>query len=188
MSSFNLLTLLVGFPETKYKREVASTAAPLATSSSSNSEKHQETGLESPKEDIQVATTPKTAEEQDAGMVGRGRPARGQFALWHAPDASWKSHILHDLLTPFRIAIYPIILWTSFVVGGTININLFFVLTEDTVLSEEPYHWEPSSVGYANFASYVFSLLSFHQVRFMRENTRQVVHSETLLRTRVHLA
>lgn len=156
MSSFNLITLLFGFPETKYKRKVSSevnaTSTPEITTKPSEA---SDLPSATAKESTFISTTLETAADPSS-IVGRGRPAKSQFALWHAPDASWKSHILHDLLTPFRIAIYPIILWTAFVVGGTININLFFVLTESEVLSNPPYNWPPSSVGFANFASYVF--------------------------------
>lgn len=155
MSSFNLVTLLLGFPETKYKRKVAR-ANPQSTQFAPAIQTEKGDEQASSDKRVHVSATP---EMEPTSYVGRGRPSKSQFALWHSLDSSWKSHIFHDLLTPFRISLYPIILWTAFVVGGTININLFFVLTESEVLAAPPYNWTPSSVGFANFASTIGGIL-----------------------------
>jgi hypothetical protein len=100
-------------------------------------------------------TTPSLPAFPETSLVGTGRPSKQQFEFWQRPHPRWRSFILRDLLAPFRIFYYPIILWTAVACAGSININLFYALTESEVLAAPPYNLSTASVGYTNFAFFV---------------------------------
>ncbi|PWY90389.1 MFS general substrate transporter [Aspergillus sclerotioniger CBS 115572] len=87
-----------------------------------------------------------------------GRPSRPQFHLYHTPDPNWKSLLLRAILTPIRITLYPLILWTALTASGPGNIVLLYNLTESSVLASPPYNFTASQVGYSNF-SFVIGVL-----------------------------
>ena len=146
--------LLLAFPETKYKRGLKDQ---IALSSGANEDQSDKGDKDAGKdgEVLQAQeTTPSSPTSPASSLVGQGRPAKRQWALWQRPDSRWKSYVLRDVFTPFRVFFYPIILWTGFLAGGSININLFYALTESQVLSKPPYSFSTAAVGYSNFASF----------------------------------
>jgi hypothetical protein len=100
----------------------------------------------------EVQSQESTPTSPASSLVGKGRPSKQQYRLWQKPDPRWKSFLLRDVVTPFRIFFYPIIFWMGITVAGSVNINLFYVLTESEVFSAPPYNWSTSAVGYSNFA------------------------------------
>ncbi|KAJ5553745.1 Major facilitator superfamily domain general substrate transporter [Penicillium frequentans] len=149
LTCFNFLTLLTCFPETRFHRDVASESlGPFANPYGPDSKKESDPEVGSEQlENIESVTT-----------VGTGRPSKSQFKLWKAPETEWKAYLLRDILSPFRLFLFPIILWAALNVAGPANILLFWNLTESSVLSAPPYNFSPSSVGYANFAFVVGGL------------------------------
>lgn len=129
--------------------------------SASGDRKELEGGKPSPNTIDELGTTPTSspAASSEISLVGTGRPSKQQFKLWQKPDPRWKSFILRDLLTPLRVFYYPIILWTAVTCAGSININLFYALTESEVLAAPPYNLSTASVGYTNFAFFVGGII-----------------------------
>ena len=146
LAAFNVITLAVAFPETKYRRQRA------VSHGSSDDNKAMELNKTT------ASDTP--AEEQiTASMVGRGGPSKTQFRPVQVPDSRWKSFLVRDILSPVRAFFYPIIFWAGLNVAGPANLLLFWNLTESAVLSGPPYNWSPSAVGYSNFAFVVGGLI-----------------------------
>lgn len=146
LSGFNLLTLLFFFPETKYSRSTGSIQ--VAASPSLASDPHENDKRSSGS----VGETKESANNASAvSLVGQGRPSKKQYALWQKPDPRWKSYVLRDTLTPFRIFLYPLVLWAAVTLGGNVNINLFYALNESLVLAAPPYYFSTAAVGYSNF-------------------------------------
>lgn len=147
LSGFNLVTLFFFFPETKYKRSSQWTEdTPQGAASATVKENNEKTNSNE-----EGQSTPSTPTSPASSLVGKGRPSKQQYVLWQKPDARWKSFLLRDVFTPVRILFYPIIFWTGITVAGSVNINLFYVLTESEVLSAPPYNFSTSAVGYSNF-------------------------------------
>ncbi|KAE8382374.1 major facilitator superfamily domain-containing protein [Aspergillus bertholletiae] len=138
MTVFNLMILLVGFPETKFNR-------PARPSEQLPAEKHQ-TEDDCKPELNQIETVDSTP------AIGSGRPSIAQFKVWQMPDPRWKSFILRDIFAPIHVFLFPIILWAGLNVAGPANILLYWNLTESPVLGAPPYNFSPSAVGYSNFA------------------------------------
>ncbi|KAJ5585661.1 hypothetical protein N7450_005448 [Penicillium hetheringtonii] len=150
LTCFNFISLVICFPETRFSRDAMSKASdPNTYTQSTQSMKQGNQEAESEQlENIERAITP-----------GTGRPSRSQFALWQIPETNWKAFLLRDILSPFRLFSFPIIVWAALNVAGPANILLFWNLTESSVLSAPPYNFSPSSVGYANFAFVVGGLV-----------------------------
>jgi hypothetical protein len=158
LSAFTLILLVFLFPETKYHRS-------QSADSTSNID-----GEESAQGRADIETKAGIAElEQEAGrvptlsrdfsLVGTGRPAKSNFGFVQRPDHRWRTLLLRDIISPFRVFFYPIIFWAGLMVAGPANLLLFWNLTESSVLGGSPYNFSTSGVGYANFAFVVGGLL-----------------------------
>ncbi|OQD86277.1 hypothetical protein PENANT_c008G01341 [Penicillium antarcticum] len=147
LTCFNFITLLCCFPETRFRRDTQPETSRLECEAlaAHNTSKVETEQLESI--------------EQRSNIVGAGRPSRSQFKLWQAPEPAWKSFLLRDIISPFRLFLFPIILWAALNVAGPANVLLFWNLTESAILSAPPYNFSPSSVGYSNFAFVVGGLV-----------------------------
>lgn len=84
--------------------------------------------------------------------VGRGAPSRKSFAIVRRPDRRWKQFLIRDIVTPIRAFLYPIIFWAGLVVASSANTLLLWNMTESLVLSNPPYNFTPTQVGFANFS------------------------------------
>ncbi|KAJ5757371.1 uncharacterized protein N7511_006065 [Penicillium nucicola] len=147
LTCFNFVTLLCCFPETRFHRDTQPNNSRLES------------------EDLathaiaKVETEQLESIEQRSNVLGTGRPSKSQFKLWQAPEPAWKSFLLRDIISPFRLFLFPIIFWAGLNVAGPANILLFWNLTESGILSAPPYNFSPSSVGYSNFAFVVGGLI-----------------------------
>ncbi|BCS14720.1 hypothetical protein ALUC_61276S [Aspergillus luchuensis] len=148
MTCFNIVTILLFCPETKYHRDPAS-KPPRHTAHIS---------LKPDTEGSPTDTSP-TVDSKEIYSTqplppkpGTGSPCSAQYKLWQPPDPQWKAFILRDTLTPFRICLYPIIFWAAMAISGVANFVLFWNLTESSVLGAPPYNFNASQVGYSNFA------------------------------------
>ncbi|GJP88510.1 MFS transporter [Aspergillus niger] len=148
MTCFNFITILLCSPETKYHRDHAPN--PLRhTPHASLTPK----AMESPTDISPTVDSKETYSTQPLPpKPGTGSPSSAQFKIWRIPDMRWKAFLLRDLLTPFRICLYPIIFWAAVTVSGVANFVLFWNLTESSVLGAPPYNFNASNVGYSNFA------------------------------------
>jgi hypothetical protein len=151
LTCFNFITLVICFPKTRFRR--SKTAGELHLSAT------QSSGEEIKHSNHEVASEQLENIERSTAIVGAGRPSKSQFHLWKAPEREWKAFLIRDITSPFRLFLFPIILWAALNVAGPANLLLFWNLTESSVLSAPPYNVSPSSVGYANFAFVVGGLI-----------------------------
>lgn len=135
MLGFLTVLALFWMPETKWNR-----APGLAT---------QEELIGQSIEDAHYGT--READMPTGSRVGKGRPARWQFMLIPKFSGSKKS-LVHDLVTPWVLFLFPIMEWSSFVVSWSSSCFLSILLTQSMVFSEAPYHWSVAQVGFTNFA------------------------------------
>jgi MFS family permease len=156
LSGVSIILVAVAFPETKYHRShnSASSSQSSLRGKSVVSDAPSDTQLE--KQPTQTRDTELAA--LDTTAHPKGRPSRGQFAPFRAPDTRWKAFIVRDTLTPIKCFFNPIILWSGLMVAGPADLLLFFNLTESPVLAAPPYLFNPAQVGYTNFAFAVGAL------------------------------
>ena len=71
------------------------------------------------------------------------------------PDPRWKSFLIHDIFSPFRVCLFPIVFWAGLNLAGPANLLLFWNLTESVILGAPPYDFNAKYVGYSNFAFFI---------------------------------
>lgn len=141
-----MVLIVVLFPETKYRREFneASTMGTVVLEDTSKpSVQHVDTSEQS----TVVAPT------------GGGRPSMRQYLPIQRSDNRWKAFLIRDFFSPFRIVVYPIILWAALCLTGPADLTLYYNLTESAILSASPYNMHPIDVGYTNFAFAIGSVV-----------------------------
>lgn len=170
---FNTVNLLVGFPETRFRREklIAAEngarekhAAGLHHDGTHTPEKGERDHLEHSAGDhhiIEHANAPGDVEAQppaSGSVQGQGRPSKQQWKLWQPIDPNWRKTLVKDVLSPWLKFFNPIILWAGCTTYGAANVLLFFNLTQQ-LLAAPPWNFSPSAMGYANFAFVVGGLI-----------------------------
>ena len=167
------------FPETKYRRPAGLTVtAPVArdqsnekpmvtlsghlTSSSSKATevsrkveatKDQNIDRLNEKDLSSLDSDPEILLNSTERVAGHGRPSLSQrWALFPKPDVIAVKFIFRDLITPIKIALFPIILWASLAFGFAANTTLDLNITQSQVFAGPPYNFPPSSVGLVNLA------------------------------------
>ena len=141
LALFVTILLIFTFPETKYHRKNGSTNNTALTKTNSNV---QEKSVDS-----------EANSENGDAPVGRGKPGKKQFSPVSKPERNWLSFVVRDLTTPFIVFFNPIIFWAGLMVAGPADLLLLFNLTESLLFSSPAYGWNPSQVGYSNFAFFI---------------------------------
>jgi hypothetical protein len=98
-------------------------------------------------------------EPQQGTRVGQGKPARSNFKLAQSPDPRWKMYLVRDLITPLRVAYFPIILWAGLCLTTGAALTLVWNLLQSFVFGAPPYNMSPEQVGYLNFGMAVGLIL-----------------------------
>jgi len=140
-----LVSQVLLLPETCYDRSkpVAETAT---VSSAENGTEKKNNSLE--EQEVVV----RTADHVDE-YLGKGIPVRKQFFEFHILS-SWNECLL-SLYIPFKLFLFPIVEWSSFVFSWSANCFLMINLTQFQVLAAPPYNFSASAVGYTNLAPLV---------------------------------
>jgi MFS family permease len=144
-SIFNLISLLVLFPETKFHRNTGNTSDPQA-----------QVG------DVEQQSSESSEEKPFAALAaqqGQGKPSRSQWKLVQRPLPGLLSSLAADFVTPIYILIFPIVVWAVLVVTFAASSVLVVNLTESGIFGAPPYNFTPGNVGFVNFAMIVGGLL-----------------------------
>ncbi|KAH6867164.1 major facilitator superfamily domain-containing protein [Thelonectria olida] len=83
--------------------------------------------------------------------LGKGTPSKQQWSLFQR-NASPLRTIWFDLWTPWKLLIFPIVLFASFIVSWSCSNFLILNLTQSQVFSAPPYNMSAQSIGLLNFA------------------------------------
>jgi MFS family permease len=98
----------------------------------------------------------KTAERDP--FLGKGRPRRGQWMLFQKNAHPFKS-ILMDLWVPWKLFVFPIVQFASFVVSWSCSSFLTLNLTQTQAFAAPPYNFSSQTIGFLNFAILVGALI-----------------------------
>lgn len=148
------------FPETKFYRHGASAidaelqSVPLPQDSAipfNDKELHTRIEITTASPSASGQASP-IAHVQGPSVLGRGRAPKSAWKLWQKPDPHWKTIILHDVFSPFRVFFFPIVFWTACNVAGPANLLLLWNLTESSVLGAPPYNMGAGALGNTNWA------------------------------------
>ncbi|KAL9065044.1 MAG: hypothetical protein Q9157_007617 [Trypethelium eluteriae] len=171
MIGASIVLVVFGFPETKWHRKhpdeiihtPSSTSekgdAVTAVEESSDVEKHGAA-------DITIAQNPSTtsnslskvATEARDPHLGRGSPSRAQWRLFQ-PNAHPFASILNDLWIPWKLFVFPIVEFSSFVVSWSCSSFLTINLTQSQAFAAPPYNMSSQAIGFTNFAILIGAFL-----------------------------
>ena len=86
-------------------------------------------------------------------MIGHGSPSTTQrWNVFAKPDPIGIKLLSRDLLLPFQLATFPIVLFAACCLGFGANSLLVLNLLESPAFSSPPYNFSPAAVGFVNFA------------------------------------
>jgi MFS family permease len=175
MFILSTITIIFGFPETKWHRPHASelhsiaagaAGAGAAQSDASSAEKvNTGMGLDDIAADHRDTTgalahdeglTHTNTAEQDP-FLGRGTPAKWQFRLWQPMDHH--TNILREITTPWLLLLFPIVEFSSFVVSWSASCFLTVNLTQAQNFAYPPYNYSTTVIGFFNFAPLVGTII-----------------------------
>ena len=147
LATFVTILLIFAFPETKWQRNSVN---PAGTKDGKGEKKIQETTVDS-----------EASSESGAGgaQVGRGKPGKMQFSPIQKPDSAWWKYIVRDITTPIIVFFNPIVFWAALMLAGPADLLLLFNLTESGLFTLPVYGFNPSQVGYTNFAFFVGGII-----------------------------
>ncbi|KAK0255804.1 hypothetical protein B0A54_11065 [Friedmanniomyces endolithicus] len=146
LALFVTLLLVVGFPETRWRRHPSNHTG---LHSHSNDAGEHDVKLES------------EVSEMAAGgqMVGKGKPSKSQWSPFQKPDSRWMTFVVRDITTPFIVFFNPIVFWAALMLAGPANLLLVFNLTESGLFGSPAYGFSPGAVGNTNFAFFVGGII-----------------------------
>ena len=90
--------------------------------------------------------------------LGKGKPRKSQWMLFQKNAHPFKS-ILMDLWIPWKIMIFPIVQFASFVVSWSCSSFLTLNLTQAQNFAAPPYNFSSQTIGFMNFAILVGALI-----------------------------
>lgn len=91
-------------------------------------------------------------------FLGRGKPRKSQWMLFQKNAHPFKS-ILMDLWIPWKMMVFPIVQFASFVVSWSCSSFLTLNLTQTQNFAAPPYNFSSQTIGFLNFAILVGALI-----------------------------
>ena len=167
INTFAFIAVLVGFPETKWHRLPTNdihvnTQMPDSPSQDLAIETQHDSKAFGPAEVAHESTkNPNLAENANPGLdvyLGKGKPSKWQWKLLQ-PAAQPLKLLVVEFLVPWRLLLYPIVHFASFVVAFSSTCYLMINYVQSEGLGGEPYNFGSLSVGFTNFASLVGTLI-----------------------------
>ena len=137
--------LIFAFPETKWHRNIANHAGG----------KDGKSDTETEEKVVDSEANSDSGNAASGAVVGRGRPSKQQFSPLQKPENDWWKFVVRDITTPIIIFFNPIVFWAALMLAGPADLLLLFNLTESGLFASKLYGWNPSQVGYSNFAFFI---------------------------------
>lgn len=161
MNAFCFFAVLFGFPETKWHRD------PILNKNGDNGKRNdlsQENPTVMAGQNIQ-APSPHSATDLDEknGFSGRIDSGRDEHLGHGGPNKQqWMpiqytknlvTSLVDDFYLPWKVLLYPIILFASFVASFSCTNYLMITFIQSEALTPKPYGFSTQQVGFTSFAS-----------------------------------
>jgi hypothetical protein len=165
-----IILIVFCFPETKYtaRGEYENSAANAEANAAAAENGHGKvadlaTDME-PDLDNTKSLQPTNTEAEVLAMdpwLHKGFPGKHQWRTWYYPrltKGSLVSALIRDLWIPWKLFVFPIVQFSSFVFSWSASNFLVLNLTQTQVFAAPPYNFSPQSVGFTNFAVFAGAL------------------------------
>ena len=159
----SILLVIFAFPETKWHRKhpgeilhhdaspPSEKADPANGLEDFDAEKHGTPGVSISHNGTTNHGLSKVATEARDPHLGKGFPSKKQWAFFQ-PNAHPFKSILYDLWIPWKLFVFPIVEFSSFVVSWSCSSFLTINLTQSQAFAAPPYNLSSQSIGFTNFA------------------------------------
>ena len=163
INTFVFLAVLVGFPETKWRRsyagEVRMNSPPLDSSGKNLTVETQPDSHNSESTVVAhgFAEAPIVAGPFNAVTdmyLGKGKPSKSQWSLMQPTKDALRTLVIEFLLL-WKLFLYPIVQFASFVVSFSSICYLMITFVQSEALGGKQYGFDPQTVGFTNFDSLV---------------------------------
>ncbi|KAM0543456.1 hypothetical protein ACHAPJ_012320 [Fusarium lateritium] len=164
LTALSIVLGVFAFPETRWTRVESIEAEPgFGINNPDAIPAHGDKGSDSQGDVEKSSASPDQPqlEHFEQGLdqhLGNGGPSKQQWLLFQ-PNSSPLRSILFDLWTPWKLFVYPIVLFASFVVSWSCSNFLILNLTQSQVFAAPPYNMSSQSIGFLNFAILVGALI-----------------------------
>ena len=145
------LIILVAFPETMWRRghskptyEGQQSLESTATGPAFETEQHSQ-GFETRNDLAEAVIVVGDA------PLGGGKPSKHQWRLFQRNADPWKS-LAYSFYLPWKIFLYPIVQFASFIVSFSSTSYLMINFTQAQAFAAPPYNFNSLNVGFTNFA------------------------------------
>lgn len=88
-------------------------------------------------------------------FLGRGKPSKAQWRL----AQPYEGNFLMELWLPWKLFLFPIVEFSSFVVSWTASSFLTLNLTQSQAFAAPPYNFTSTKIGFFNFAILIGALI-----------------------------
>ena len=147
--AFAVIAVLVGFPETKWRRPAANE---ILVNTQTSDSPNKDMAIE--KQDDSSGNVNAVAEAD----LGKSKPAKWQWKLLQPAENPFKS-LFVEFLVPWQLLLYPIVIFASLIVAFSSTCYLMVNYVQSEGLAAPPYLFSTQAVGFTNFASLVGALI-----------------------------
>jgi MFS family permease len=109
-------------------------------------------------ENVQPSTS--AADGNEIIIKLAGRPCLAQFSLSGKLDRASAKGIIPALIMPFRLFLYPIVLWSSFSFAWAASMLVIINVTQSQAFAGPPWNFSAEHIGFTNFGALVGVALS----------------------------
>ena len=153
--AFAVIAVLVGFPETKWRRPAANEIL-ITTPTQTPDSPSKDMAIE--KQDDSSGSGSGNVNTVAEADLGKSKPAKWQWKLLQPAGNPFKS-LLVEFLVPWQLLLYPIVIFASLIVAFSSTCYLMVNYVQSEGLAAPPYLFSTQAVGFTNFASLVGALL-----------------------------
>ncbi|CAK7219655.1 hypothetical protein SBRCBS47491_003920 [Sporothrix bragantina] len=164
LSGASTVAIVLFHPETKYVRSSSSEASvePCVSPQGRDSPPTEKTTMDIEQHEAVQSASLGNGEENDRDReqvkvdehLGHGRPSKWQFRLIQArdKDSAILTTISLHVITPFRILMFPIVLFGSWMFAAAASGLLALNYSQSMALTVSPYNFSNMQVGLSNLA------------------------------------
>jgi hypothetical protein len=177
---FTFLCCLFLFPETRYNREFAPSSVPV--SQPSREPQDRQAGV-ADQADNSTTTKKELVTDELVGSekgspstqtdvlgghgaashvhthqdpwLGRGKPSKAQWKIFQP----YEGNIFLEFILPWKLCLFPIVEFSSFVVSWSASSFLTLNLTQSQAFASPPYNFSSTKIGFFNFAILIGGLI-----------------------------
>jgi hypothetical protein len=91
----------------------------------------------------------------DDPWLGRGKPSKAQWRF----AQPYEGNFFMELILPWKLLLFPIVEFSSFVVSWTASSFLTLNLTQSQAFANPPYNFTSTKIGFFNFAILIGALI-----------------------------